>query len=167
MRTPGEWLHLDAPELAIVSETLWSSAHAQTTSQRARYSQVPNYTTHACVVRRWSTIRVSGRTYSVPARLIGHTVEARQHPRTVEVLYRGHVDRNDAPAAGRGGSPHRVPPHYWELGAQAWRLRAVSLSEELFPSLTFRQAYDALCLTHGERADVDYVRQLQLAATTS
>jgi hypothetical protein len=39
--------------------------------------------------------------------------------------------------------------------------------EELFPSLTFRQAYDALCLTHGERADVEYVRLLQLAATTS
>jgi hypothetical protein len=39
--------------------------------------------------------------------------------------------------------------------------------EELFPSLTFRQAYDALCVTHGERADVEYVRLLHLAATTS
>ncbi len=38
--------------------------------------------------------------------------------------------------------------------------------EELFPSLTFRQAYDALGLTHGERADVEYVRLLHLAATT-
>jgi hypothetical protein len=39
--------------------------------------------------------------------------------------------------------------------------------EELFPSLTFRQAYDALGGTHGERADVEYVRLLHLAATTS
>jgi hypothetical protein len=39
--------------------------------------------------------------------------------------------------------------------------------EELFPSLTFRRAYDALCGTHGERADVEYVRLLHLAATTS
>jgi hypothetical protein len=39
--------------------------------------------------------------------------------------------------------------------------------EELFPSLTFRQAYDALGVTHGERADVEYVRLLHLAATTS
>ena len=46
---------------------------------------VPNYTTFTCVVRRWSTIRVGKRTYSVPSRLIGHTVEARQHPTTVEV----------------------------------------------------------------------------------
>src|SRR5262249_15336907 len=39
--------------------------------------------------------------------------------------------------------------------------------EELFPSLTFRQAYDALGVTHGERADVEYVRLLHLAATTA
>src|SRR5262249_43219721 len=38
--------------------------------------------------------------------------------------------------------------------------------EELFPSLTFRQAFDALGVTHGERADVEYVRVLHLAATT-
>lgn len=31
----------------------------------------------------------------------------------------------------------------------------------------FRQAYDALGQTHGERADVEYVRLLHLAATTS
>ena len=39
--------------------------------------------------------------------------------------------------------------------------------EELFPSLTFRAADDALGRTHGERADVEYVRVLHLAATTS
>jgi hypothetical protein len=38
--------------------------------------------------------------------------------------------------------------------------------EELFPTLTFRQAYDALCAFRGDRADVDYVRILYLAATT-
>ena len=43
------------------------------------------HTTFQCRVRKWSTIRVGGRIYSVPSRLIGHTVEARQHPSTVEV----------------------------------------------------------------------------------
>ena len=38
--------------------------------------------------------------------------------------------------------------------------------EELFPTLVFRQAYDALVELHGERADVEYVRVLHLAATT-
>jgi hypothetical protein len=39
--------------------------------------------------------------------------------------------------------------------------------EELFPSLPFRQAYDALVATQGDRADVEYVRILHLAAQTS
>ena len=35
-----------------------------------------------------------------------------------------------------------------------------------FPTRTFRLAYDALREWRGERADVDYVRILHLAATT-
>ena len=38
--------------------------------------------------------------------------------------------------------------------------------EELFPSLVFRRAYDALRQWRGERADVEYVRILHLAAST-
>ena len=38
--------------------------------------------------------------------------------------------------------------------------------EELFPSLVFRRAYDALVDARGERADVEYVRILHLAAST-
>jgi hypothetical protein len=38
--------------------------------------------------------------------------------------------------------------------------------EELFPSLVFRQAYDALRVGRGDRADVEYVRILDLAAHT-
>jgi hypothetical protein len=37
--------------------------------------------------------------------------------------------------------------------------------EDLYPSITFRRAYDALVRTHGERADVEYLRVLHLAAT--
>jgi hypothetical protein len=36
---------------------------------------------------------------------------------------------------------------------------------ELFPSLVFRRAYDALVDTHGERAAIEYLRVLHLAAT--
>jgi hypothetical protein len=38
--------------------------------------------------------------------------------------------------------------------------------EELFPSLVFRRAYDALCSAQGERADAQYVRILYLAAVS-
>ncbi|MCH7750413.1 MAG: IS21 family transposase [Acidobacteria bacterium] len=130
-------------------------------------SPVPNYTTFTCVVRRWSTIRVGGRTYSVPSRLIGHTVEARQHPTTVEVRYRGQVVETMPRLRGEAGQRidyrHIISSLVRKPGAFArYRYR-----EELFPSLTFRQAYDALGHTHGERADVEYVRLLHLAATTS
>ena len=38
--------------------------------------------------------------------------------------------------------------------------------EQMFPTMTFRLAYDALREWRGERADVEYVRILHLAATT-
>ena len=39
--------------------------------------------------------------------------------------------------------------------------------DQLFPTLTFRRAYDALCKWRGQHsADVNYLRILQLAATT-
>ena len=38
--------------------------------------------------------------------------------------------------------------------------------EQLFPTMHFRLAYDALRQWRGERADVEYVRILHLAETT-
>src|SRR5438046_1451495 len=56
-------------------------------------------------------------------------------------------------------------------GAIGWRARKPGAfaryryREDLYPSITFRRAYDALVRTHGERADVEYLRILHLAAT--
>ena len=128
---------------------------------------VPNYTRFTCVVRRWSTIRVGSRTYSVPSRLLGHTVEAHQHPAHVDVFYRG--QRIETMPRLRGEADHRIDYRHI-IGALVRKPGACAryrYREELFPSLIFRQAYDALGVTHGERADVEYVRLLHLAATTS
>ncbi len=128
---------------------------------------VPNYTRFTCVVRRWSTIRVGSRTYSVPSRLLGHTVEAYQHPAHVDVFYRG--QRIETMPRLRGNADHRIDYRHI-IGALVRKPGAFAryrYREELFPSLVFRQAYDALALTHGERADVEYVRLLHLAAMTS
>ena len=54
-------------------------------------SSVPSYTVHRPKVRRWSTVRVGNRTYSVPSRLIGHVVEVRLHPNVLEVRYNNRV----------------------------------------------------------------------------
>ena len=119
------------------------------------------------MVRKWSTIRVGGRIYSVPSRLIGHTVEARQHPSTVEVRYGGQL-LCTMPRL-RGAADHRIDYRHiiGSLVRKPGAFARYRFREELFPSLTFRAAYDALGRTHGERADVEYVRLLHLAATTS
>ncbi|MEM9461138.1 MAG: hypothetical protein AAGF11_43640 [Myxococcota bacterium] len=48
---------------------------------------VPSYTVTTPKVRKWSTIRVRGRVYSVASRLIGHQVEVRLHPNVAEMTF--------------------------------------------------------------------------------
>lgn len=127
---------------------------------------IPAYTTCHPKVRRWSTIRVVGRTYSVPSRLIGHEVEARLHPDVVEVYYRGqHIETMERL---RGDKTCRIDYRHviWSLVRKPGAFARYRFREELFPTLVFRCAYDALCRHRGERADVEYVRVLHLAAST-
>ncbi len=156
---------------AVVDETRNARAAPRLAEERPYLrplppARIPEYTTFRCVVRKWSTIRVGGRIYSVPSRLIGHTVEARQHPSTVEVLYGGRV-LCSMPRL-RGSAEHRIDYRHiiGSLVRKPGAFARYRFREELFPSLVFRAAYDALGRTHGERADVEYVRLLHLAATT-
>ena len=126
---------------------------------------IPSYTTYYPVVRRWSTIRVAHRTYSVPAQLMGHTVEARVHADVVEVRYRDHVVQT-MPRL-RKEDEHRIDYRHvigW-LVRKPGAFARYRYREDLYPSVLFRRAYDTLVRTHGERADVEYLRILQLAAT--
>jgi hypothetical protein len=128
--------------------------------------RVPEYTSFRPVVRRWSTIRVSGRTYSVPSRLIGHEIEARQYHDHVDVLYRGRLI--EVLPRLRGAQTCRIDYRHviWSLVRKPGAFAHYRFREELFPSITFRRAYDALRSGRGDRADVEYVRILHLAAAT-
>jgi hypothetical protein len=129
-------------------------------------SRVPGYTVYRVTVRKWSTIRISNKTYSVPSRLRGHEVEVRQFANEIEVLYQGRcVER--MPRL-RGGCEHRIDYRHviWSLVRKPGAFARYRYREELFPTTTFREAYDALVRYRGERADVDYVRTLHLAAST-
>jgi hypothetical protein len=126
---------------------------------------VPSYSTYSARVRRWSTIRVGGRTYSVPSRLIGHLVEIRQHPDIVEVIYRGHLVETMPRLRGEGGARIDYRHVIWSLVRKPGAFARYRYREELFPTLTFRRTYDALCAS-GSRADVEYLRILHLAAST-
>jgi hypothetical protein len=63
---------------------------------------------------------------------------------------------------------HRIDYRHviWSLVRKPGAFARYRFREELFPSMTFRRAYDALHASRGDRADVEYVRILHLAAST-
>ena len=127
---------------------------------------IPDYVTYRVRVRKWSTIRVANRTYSVPSRLVGMEVAVRLYADHVEVYYKGHpverMERVHGAGEARIDYRHIIGSLVRKPGAFArYRYR-----EQMFPTPSFRLAYDALCGWRGERADVEYVRILHLAATT-
>ena len=127
---------------------------------------VPSYTTFRPRVRRYSTIRVASRTYSVPSRLIGHEVEVRQHADELEVLYRGQLverlPRLRAEKDVRIDYRHVI----WSLIRKPGAFALYRYQDQLFPTPAFRAAYGVFKTHRGERADVEYVRVLHLAAST-
>jgi transposase len=129
--------------------------------------RLPEYTEIDVKVRGWSTVHVTKRIYSVPSRLIGHWVKARVHPDVVEI-WLGKTLLETMPRL-RGSDVHRIDYRHviWSLVRKPGAFAAYRYREDLFPSLTFRRCYDALRVGRGDRADVEYVRILHLAASTS
>jgi hypothetical protein len=107
---------------------------------------------------------VQGHIYSLPSRLIGERVTVRVCAEQLEVYYRNQLVER-LPRLHHKGQVHIDYRHIIRTlvrkpGAFAryrWR-------EELFPSVVFRRAYDALSSRLGERAGAEYVRILSLAA---
>lgn len=128
-------------------------------------SRLPDYTTYTSKVRSWSTVQVNKRRYSVPSRLIGHTVEVRQYADVVEVLYKGQVVERMPRLRGKREVRIDYRHVIWSLVKKPGAFARYKFREELFPTLVFRRAYDALKEHRGERADVEYVRILHLAAS--
>ena len=130
-------------------------------------TRLPNYTVVKTVVRRWSCIRVARNTYSVPSRYIGEELTVRVHPDTVELFYHG--KRVDEYPRLRGEGQHRIDYRHIidSLVRKPGAFTNYRYREDLFPTLVFRRAYDALVTWRGERAYVDYVRILHLAAKQS
>lgn len=118
-------------------------------------------------VNRFSTVRVADNNYSVPSRLIGEQVEVRLYPERVEVwLASERVLETDRM---KGSSQAAVDYRHviWSLVKKPGAFARYRYRDCLFPTVTFRKAYDALLARRGGRADVEYVRILHLAASTS
>ena len=118
-------------------------------------------------VSRFSTIQVLRNTYSVPSRLIGSRLLVRVHAETLEV-YRGTSHLFSMPRL-LGHGQHRIDYRHviWSLVRKPGAFAHYRYRDDLFPSLVFRRAYDALRSQVPERADRHYVRLLHLAASTS
>jgi len=67
---------------------------------------------------------------------------------------------------GKGGVEIDYRHVAWSLVRKPGAFARYRFREALFPTLVFRRAYDALQACRGERADVEYVRILHLAAST-
>ena len=129
--------------------------------------RLPEYTRLTARVRKWSTVTAAKHICSVPSRLTGHLVELRVHADVVEVRVSDKTIETMPRLRGEAG--HRIDYRHviWSLVSKPGAFAAYRFREDLFPTLTFRRAYDALRDARGDRADVEYVRILHLAASTS
>jgi len=129
--------------------------------------RLPEYTETEVTVTSWSTIRVKNSTYSVPSRLRGESVRVRVYDERLEVYYGGVHQLSVERLLGRNG--HRINYRHiiWSLVQKPGAFERYRYRDDLFPSLTFRRTYDALCEgTERRKADMSYLRILHLAAST-
>lgn len=114
-----------------------------------------------------STMRVLYNTYSVPARLIGECVTVHVYEDHLEVFYRDKFQVNIQRLVGRNHHRINYRDVIWSLVQKPGAFRRYRYRDDLFPTVTFRRAYDALCTDIVEhRADLEYLRILHLAAST-
>lgn len=118
-------------------------------------------------VSRNATIMTAGNHYSVSSRLIGEWVDLRIHAESIEVWYGERRVAEIERLRGKGQARIDYRHIIWSLVSKPGAFARYRFRESLFPTLTFRRAYDALVERWGGRADVEYVRILHLAASTS
>jgi len=115
-------------------------------------------------VGKGSTIRVKSITYSVPSRLIGEEVEVRLLGSTLEIWCQGHK-LEEYP---RLGGAHKARIDYRHI--IDWLIRKPGAFEnyrykdELYPTSTFRAAYDALKDENPQKCVKEYLGILKAAS---
>ncbi len=129
-------------------------------------SRLPEYIEVDAVVTSWSTIRVKRNAYSLPSRLIGETVRVHLYDDRLEAYYGGVMQEIMPRLLGDGGQRIDYRHIIWSLMKKPGAFARYRYREELFPSLLFRRAYDALSVLGDRDADLHYLRILHVAAST-
>lgn len=117
-------------------------------------------------VTSFSTISVDRVVYSVPSRLVGNKVRALAYPEVVRVFF-GDTLVQEMPRLAPGSRKINYRHVIGRLVRKPGAFANYQYREELFPSLVFRRAYDALQKGRPERADKEYLSILHLSATGS
>jgi hypothetical protein len=131
-------------------------------------ARLPEFVEEEFGVSEWSTVRVRHCAYSVPSRLISERVKVRIYEDRIEVLHGNRLEL--ACDRLRGRNLHRIDYRHviWSLVRKPGAFARYVYREEMFPSLVFRRAYDAIQTPHnGVKGDLEYLRVLHLAASTS
>lgn len=127
------------------------------------YSRLPKIR-----VTAHSTIRVKENSYSVPSRLIGEPVLVHLFDDRLEVYFMDALQLTTERLLGKKG--HRIDYRHViaSLIRKPGAFARYRYREDLFPTVTFRVAYDALQegLTSERRATLEYLRLLEMAALT-
>jgi len=131
-------------------------------------SRLPEYVELQAVVSSWSIVHVKHGTYSVPSRLIGETLRVRLFESRVELWFAG--DKQLDCERLRGQHPRLIDYRHviWSLVRKPGGFRNYVFREEMFPTTTFRRAWDAIHAPEhrGVKGDLEYLRILHAAATT-
>lgn len=130
-------------------------------------NRLPLYTETEEKVRPSSTVRIKKNVYSVPSRLVGERVTARVYEDKVHILYAGSLQLEVERLRGSGGNRINYRHIIWSLVNKPGAFENYKYREELFPTIHFRQAYDALRGWYSPFiANKEYLRILYYAATT-
>ncbi len=103
----------------------------------------------------------------MPSRLIGEWVRVHVFEDKIEVHFAGETQL--ACERMRGRNRNRIDYRHviWSLVRKPGAFARYVYREEMFPSLAFRAAYDAIQLRlAGTKGDLEYLRILHLAAST-
>ena len=118
-------------------------------------------------VFRFSLVRVLNKHYSVPSRLIGATPKARIRSEVLDLYHKTAHVLTLPRLTGR--NQRRIDDRHliWSRVRKPGAFAAYCYRDALFPTTTFRRAYDARLAATPTRADREYLRLLPLAASTS
>jgi len=127
-----------------------------------------DFTEFKVKVRPGSTINVCKNKYSVNSRLIGRTVKVNVYAEKIEVRYAQR--KIDTVKRLRGSGKHLINYRHVirSLVRKPGAFENYRYRDDMFPTIRFRMAYDALSERMSSRkADREYLRILELAANES